>query len=154
MDSRATEFGVQLDLYTEEDSGVFEADPQAIRSMLVNLLENSLDACRIDTKKMDHKVALHVNGDSDNVHFKITDNGIGMDQETKEKAFTLFFSSKGTEGTGLGLFVSNRIAKTHGGLISIESEAGTGTSFLVTIPRVKELGEDIHQMEVDSDGST
>jgi signal transduction histidine kinase len=58
-----------------------------------------------------------------------------MDQETREKAFTLFFSSKGTGGTGLGLFISNRIATYHGGRIELQSEAGKGTEFVVVLPR-------------------
>ena len=58
-----------------------------------------------------------------------------MDQETREKAFSLFFSSKGTEGTGLGLFISNKIAQAHGGSITLESTEGEGTRFIVSLPR-------------------
>ncbi len=58
-----------------------------------------------------------------------------MDQETREKAFSLFFSSKGMEGTGLGLFISNRIARAHGGAIDLESRPGQGTRFAVELPR-------------------
>ena len=66
----------------------------------------------------------------------IKDDGIGMDQETREKAFSLFFSSKGT-GTGLGLFISDKIARAHGGDVQLQSEAGVGTSFIVSLPRVR-----------------
>ena len=69
------------------------------------------------------------------VEFEIADNGIGMDQETREKAFSLFFSSKGTEGTGLGLFIANKIAKAQGGKILLESELDKGTRFIVIIPK-------------------
>jgi signal transduction histidine kinase len=60
-----------------------------------------------------------------------------MDQETREKAFSLFFSSKGAGGTGLGLFISNKIARTHGGRIKVISEEGQGAHFIVEIPRQK-----------------
>ena len=103
--------------------------------MLVNLLENSIDACRLDTRKSEHKVSLEITSSADEVRFIIRDNGIGMDRETKEKAFTLFFSSKGTGGTGLGLFISNRIARSHGGRIELQSEVGEGTEFHVILPR-------------------
>jgi signal transduction histidine kinase len=135
MQSRSVEQGVDLHLEVLSEPGSLEADDQAIRSMLINLIENSLDACRLDTRKSDHQVTLGVSGDDDSVRFEISDNGIGMDRETREKAFSLFFSSKGSEGTGLGLFVSNRIAKTHGGRIDLKSEIGIGTSFIVTLPR-------------------
>ena len=49
--------------------------------------------------------------------------------------FTLFFSSKGAGGTGLGLFIANKIAESHGGSLEIESEEGKGCKFLVTMPK-------------------
>ncbi len=61
---------------------------------------------------------------------------MGMDQETQEKVFSLFFSSKGT-GTGLGLFISEKIARAHGGDIDLHSKLGEGTKFVVSLPRVR-----------------
>ena len=75
-----------------------------------------------DREKEDHKVSFDIEiKDQDSIGFTIKDNGIGMDQETREKAFSLFFSSKGPSGTGLGLFISNRIAEAHGGTLSLEN---------------------------------
>lgn len=133
--SKAEEHNVDLACELDQTAGDFEADPRAVRSLLVNLLENSLDACRLDNKKDEHKVALRVKGLPDLVQFEVQDNGIGMDQETREKVFSLFFSSKGTEGTGLGLFVANRIARAHDGSIELESEVGVGTKFVVELRR-------------------
>jgi signal transduction histidine kinase len=64
----------------------------------------------------------------------VEDNGLGMDQETREKIFSLFFSSKGIKGTGLGLFISNKIVDKHGGTIEVDSEQGRGTCFKVRLP--------------------
>ena len=141
-DTRAKDQQVQLTTSLDQNSGEFEADSQAIRSMLVNLVENSIDACRLDCRKDQHHVAIRLRGLPDHVEFEVQDNGIGMDQETREKAFSLFFSSKGMEGTGLGLFISNRIALSHGGSITLESEPGSGTRFVVTIPRMWSPEED------------
>ena len=71
------------------------------------------------------------------VEFEVWDNGIGVDQETCERAFTLFFSSKTGDGTGLGLFVSNKIAQADGGEIRLESELHQGSRVIVKIPRRK-----------------
>ena len=135
VESRAKELDVELTVMIAPDAGEFVADPQAVRSLLVNLIENSMDACRLDVKNSGHRVDVRLQGAPGHVRFEIEDNGIGMDQETREKAFSLFFSSKGTEGTGLGLFVSNRIAEAHGGKIDLTSEPGVGTRFVVELPR-------------------
>ncbi len=91
----------------------------------------------------------------DDVLFIVEDNGIGMDQETREKAFSLFFSSKGMEGTGLGLFIANRIAIAHGGSIELESESDVGTRFLLRLPRRRperpETGENSEEPEGSDD---
>jgi PAS domain S-box-containing protein len=138
---KAREQGVEVNKEVEEDVGEFEADAKALRTLLLNLSENSLDACRVDKKKDQHAVKLSLKGTLDHIRFQIEDNGIGMDRETREKAFTLFFSSKGHEGTGLGLFIANKIAQAHGGSITVESEEGQGTCFVVLLPRNRPLSK-------------
>jgi len=135
--TKAEERGITFHTDFDESAGDFEGDKKAIGSMLMNLLENSLDACRLDKKDEPHFIRVTVKGDHEAVIFEIEDNGTGMDRETREKAFSLFFSSKGVEGTGLGLFISNKIALAHGGSIQLESELGRGTKFVVKLPRRK-----------------
>ncbi len=135
VEAKAKERGIEFRRDFDRDASVFEGDVKAIRSLLMNLLENSLDACRVDKKKTSHYVTARLTGHPDHVEFEISDNGIGMDQETREKAFSLFFSSKGVGGTGLGLFISNKIALAHGGGIEVESEVNRGTRIVVRIPR-------------------
>ena len=135
MESKAKERDIEFRRDFDTDAGVFEGDRKAIRSLLINLVENSLDACRVDKKKDPHTVTVGLKGHPDHVEFAVSDNGIGMDQETREKAFSLFFSSKGAGGTGLGLFISNKIALAHGGTMELESEAHKGTHLIVRFPR-------------------
>ncbi len=134
LEARAQELMVGLSLEAGPDAGGLEGDPQAMRALLANLVENSLDACRLDGAKSGHRVTVRVGDDAGRVRFEVEDDGIGMDRETREKAFSLFFSSKGT-GTGLGLFISNKIARAHGGEIKVESTPGVGTKFTVRLPR-------------------
>ena len=65
------------------------------------------------------------------------ENGMdgGMDRETRGKLFTLFFSSKGSKGTGLGLFISQKIIDQHGGSIHVASVPGHGSQFVIKIPK-------------------
>ncbi|UCC80188.1 MAG: PAS domain-containing sensor histidine kinase [Candidatus Zixiibacteriota bacterium] len=152
MLSKAENLNVKLELINDKEDEVFEADRKAVHSMLVNLVENSLDACRVDDKKGDHKVTVVTRNSPDYVEFEISDNGIGMDRETREKAFSLFFSSKGTEGTGLGLFIANKIAQEHGGSIKVESEANVGTRFHVKLPKKRlEKEPEISEIAVGKD---
>jgi PAS domain S-box-containing protein len=136
MEARSRELSVGVTLEIASEADQFVGDPQAVRALLANLVENSLDACRMDERCENHRVLVRVGGDENTVSFEVKDDGIGMDQETREKAFSLFFSSKGT-GTGLGLFISDKIARAHGGDVQLQSEAGVGTSFIVSLPRVR-----------------
>ena len=136
MESRAGELVTELGLEVGPEVGEFDGDPQAVQALLANLVENSLDACRLSEFPEGHRVVLRVSGDSDRVRFEVEDDGMGMDQETQEKAFSLFFSTKGT-GTGLGLFISHKIARAHGGDIDLHSRVGEGTKFIVTLPRIR-----------------
>lgn len=135
VQSKAKEQNINFILKVGENIGDFEVDRQAIRSLLVNLLENSIDACRVDNKKTEHHIRFEISSEGDDVILVIQDSGIGMEQETCEKAFSLFFSSKGNEGTGLGLFIAHKIATTHNGSIRLESEVNVGSTFTVKIPR-------------------
>ncbi|MCF8029566.1 MAG: HAMP domain-containing histidine kinase, partial [Desulfohalobiaceae bacterium] len=60
------------------------------------------------------------------------------DRETREKMFTLFFSTKGNRGTGLGMFIAGQTVSRHGGSIEVESEPGQGSRITVWLPRVSE----------------
>ncbi len=135
MDEKARKLTIHCECSIDPDAGTLEADPTAIRSLFVNLMENALDACRLDRNKSDHRVNMAVRGEPDQVIFTLTDTGTGMTREMREKAFSLFFSSKGSGGTGLGLFVANKIARAHGGTISIDSEPGKGSCITVKLPR-------------------
>ena len=139
MTPKAGQQGVPLRCSLQPGAAEFEGDQKALRAMLVNLIENALDACRVDKRKADHEVTLAVKSEPSHVVFEVEDNGIGMDQETRERAFSLFFSSKGVEGTGLGLFIAHKIARAHQGAIEIDSKLGRGTRFSVRIPRKRPM---------------
>jgi PAS domain S-box-containing protein len=131
---KSSDQGVTLELEVRPGTGTLQGDYKAIRSTLVNVLENSLEACRSDSGKDSHRVRLAVWRTDPWMVFEVEDDGIGMDRETQEKIFSLFFSSKGIKGTGLGLFIANKIVDRHGGNIEVDSEPGRGTRFLVRLP--------------------
>jgi len=68
------------------------------------------------------------------VHFEVEDNGVGLDRETRENMFTLFFTSKGPVGTGIGLFYAHNVIARHHGDITVDSEVGRGACFRIRLP--------------------
>lgn len=135
MATKAEAKNVLLELDLAKNLGSVKADASILASALGNILENAIDACNGNEPDAPGNVLFKIQGDANQVAFQITDNGSGMDHETRDKLFTLFFSSKGIAGTGIGLFVANEIVQQHGGSISVDSEQGHGSTFIVSIPR-------------------
>ena len=95
-------------------------------SVVKEVLENSLDAgaTRVDVDVESGGSKL----------IRIRDNGAGMDKDVLNQLFTSFFSTKGHRGTGLGLMVTRKLIKEHGGTIEVNSQLGKGTVFTIRLP--------------------
>ena len=133
--------GIRLEVNISNDLGTIEVDRSWMQAALVNFMENAIDACTDDRGKEDHIVKFDVfDAGEDRVCFIIQDNGMGMERETREKMFTLFFTSKGSRGTGLGLFIANRVILEHGGTIKVTSELKKGSRFRICLPRNRPEG--------------
>jgi len=126
--------GVSFECNFDQAMGDFEIDAAVVRIALINILDNALDACLEDDAKVSHKIIFRAAKDQDHIMVEIGDNGIGMDRETRENLFTLFFSSKGNKGTGLGLFIANKIIEQHGGTIAVDAKPGVGSRFKIVLP--------------------
>ncbi len=131
---KAKNAGVTFIQDIPDNLGPIKIDSSAMSATLVNFLENGVDACENPIERKDYSLSFSAARSDNNLVIKITDTGMGMDQETANKIFTLFFSSKGKKGTGIGLFISNQTIEKHNGKILVDSELGKGTSFTITIP--------------------
>ena len=127
--------GIEFECNFDQTMGDFEIDASVVRIALINILENALDACLEDDVKMSHNIIFDAGQDQDRIILQIADNGIGMDQNTRENLFTLFFSSKGNKGTGLGLYIAKNIIEQHGGSITVDARPGVETRFKVELPK-------------------
>jgi C4-dicarboxylate-specific signal transduction histidine kinase len=134
LETKIKQAGVRFKTNFGSSMQMISIDTAQMRPALINILENAIDACEEDCSKDVHEIIFSVKQDNQSAIFSIKDNGMGMDQETRENMFTLFFSSKGYKGTGLGLFISNRIIEQHGGEITVESAPDEGTHFTIRIP--------------------
>jgi signal transduction histidine kinase len=134
VDNRIRSANIHFKCAIESGQANIEIDPGLIRSALVNILENAMEACIDDPGEKEFQIDLHVRQTDKEIQFDITDNGSGMDENQKKKIFTIFYSTKGSKGTGLGLFIANKAVQKHGGYISVDSEPGKGTTFHIRLP--------------------
>lgn len=123
--------GKNLVLKLKEDISPVLADKDLLKQALLNLIKNAFEA--IDTGGM---VTVSTYDREENIIVEVKDNGTGMDQETLDKIFTPFFTSKST-GTGLGLTIVYRIVQSLFAEIKVESKKNYGTTFQIIFDKNK-----------------
>jgi len=109
-------------------------DPQGIHTCLTNLVSNAIDACQM-SENGERVVTITTGFEKGILKFEVQDNGSGMDYDVKQKVFTTFFTTKAGKGTGLGLLTTRKIVQEHGGMITVSSRKGKGTTFKMSFPR-------------------
>ena len=111
-----------------------KADPDAMVTVLVNLLDN---ACKYSYD--DKQIALRVTAEDHAVRFAVSDNGVGIPRRAAKRIFRRFYQvdrrlARRAEGCGLGLSIAKFIVDAHNGHISVDSKPGQGSTFIVTLP--------------------
>jgi len=121
---------IQFDL--AEELPALTGNAQKIEQVLVNLLVNAGQAMRDDVRGL---ITVRTRAEDSDVCIDIEDNGVGMNEKTQKQIFDPFFTTKRAKGgTGLGLAIVYRILEEHGGIISVKSKQGSGTTFTIRIP--------------------
>ncbi|QDT35121.1 ATP-binding protein [Thalassoglobus polymorphus] len=135
MQQRLADRGVQLKI--DIDDGIPESmiDPEGFHRAILNLIINAVDALE-DQPQPRISISCRFSPSEELYYLDITDNGTGIDPVDLPKLFSLFESSKGSAGTGLGLSVSRKVLQEHGGEITVESELGRGTRFQLQWPYI------------------
>jgi len=136
MTPRAEEQNIRLEMEVDPNLTPVSLDPDALERCLLNLVTNALDACAADeSQDRTHVVrVLCEKRKSPGVIYRVVDTGPGIDEGIREKLFQSFFSTKGMQGTGIGLMMTRKIVELHGGDIHVQSETGKGTCFTVRLP--------------------
>jgi signal transduction histidine kinase len=138
MRPQAQELGIELISDFSNDLQDCHFDPDLICRCLLNLVSNAIDACRNDDPDEPDKTvtvrAKKIRGWG--VEYQVLDNGCGMNAKTKQKIFKHFFSTKGSEGTGIGLIISKKIVDAHKGVIKVESQQDAGSIFFIKLPKM------------------
>jgi len=154
FEKRAASQKVVIGLHLGEGLPRRRLSPTAIQQLLVNLLNNALDALEPGGGRID----ITTRREGGDVLLDVADTGTGIPQEVAARIFDPFFTTKPVgKGTGLGLSICFGIAEDMGGSISVDSQVGRGTTFHVRIPE-RPAGEGdleparLHSEEEDSDG--
>jgi PAS domain S-box-containing protein len=136
MQAVADEHAVTINLQLDPNIGKAILDPRSLHTSLMNLVSNAIDACRDDDAPgKAHYLTVTSNLEEKGwIRFSIEDNGSGIEEKVKDKLFTSFFSTKGVQGTGLGLMVTRKMIEEHQGSISVDSQEGVGTTFTFRLP--------------------
>jgi len=134
---QAAERGVRLKLDLDEKMEPLALDPREMYQVLANLVGNALDACTLgDYVPPEPETIIRSRSlPEKKILLEIRDNGMGMSEEVRKKLFTIFFSTKGSRGTGLGLLLSHKIVQEHGGEIRVQSSPQQGAVFQVILPQ-------------------
>ena len=140
---------IVLELKLDPDLGLVKIDPAQVQQILINLILNARDALptggRIVLETSNSKfqsVPGSVPSSNGQIAFPcvvlaVSDNGFGMDTNTRQHVFDPFFTTKSAgQGTGLGLTTVRSIVTSNGGLIHFESEPGRGTRVMILFPRI------------------
>ena len=165
----ATMFGrtkkeIEIHTHLHASPTVVEADRRQLEQVFLNMYINAWQAMpdggelRLETKIVtldDVYCVSHQAGPGRYVQITVTDTGIGMDKITRQQIFDPFFTTKHkSRGTGLGLASAYGIIKNHGGLISVYSEKGRGTTFRIYLPESgKDASYDVSMEEQLQQGS-
>ena len=139
---------VDLALQLAPELGLMKVDVGSIEQVIMNLVLNARDAISPRTGKITLETSnAHLDAEycrtraetlpGDYVTFGVSDTGVGMASQIQSRVFEPFFTTKPVgEGTGLGLSICDGIVKQAGGIISVYSEPGQGSTFRVYLPRV------------------
>jgi signal transduction histidine kinase len=106
-------------------------DGQKLRQVFANVLQNALEA--IDPRAGGGQVMVDLRAEDDRVVVEVSDTGVGIGAEDREKIFLPFFTTK-PSGTGLGMSIVKKIVDLHGGDIAVESAPGRGTRVRIALP--------------------
>ena len=125
--------GIKIVRKYSDEKLLFEGIEDQIKQVLLNVLQNAIDSI-----SSEGEITLSLAQTSKEVIAEIVDTGHGVDKEKQKFIFDPFYTTKGKQGTGLGLSVSYGIIKSHGGKIAFESALNFGSTVTLVLPKSRE----------------
>ena len=138
IEHAASDRGVIVRRDIPDHCPLVSCDSRLLHMALMDIATNAMDACSEKTYRAPETAeiffSLYLDNGMNTIVIEVRDNGIGMNEETRENIFRPFFTMKEELGTGLGLALTSRILKLHGGEIGVESELEKGSTFRLALP--------------------
>jgi signal transduction histidine kinase len=144
---RAGELNVKLEMNLAENLPSVPADPEGIHRAVLNIVGNAIDA--VEERENPQVTVGTRTGEEGWVRIVVLDNGPGIEPEKMNEIFKPFVSTKGSRGTGLGLPVSRKILREHGGDLVVQSQVGVGSKFVLKLPIKSMLSADMSATSAD-----
>jgi signal transduction histidine kinase len=141
LQGRVKEVGAKLETRLQPDLCSVPADPEGLHRALLNIISNAIDAVE-ERKNPTVGVVTQLEAEGEWARIIVVDNGVGIPSDKQPEIFKPFVSSKGARGTGLGLAVSRKILREHGGDILLQSQPGKGSRFILRLPLKSPLSND------------
>jgi len=139
LQGRADELGVKIEVKVGE--GKLEGDEFAMRSMLLNVLDYTLEVCHRSKQQRDVAVLGSAESTEDSVIFDLRAEGFCMEEETRALALADSYLPRGVDRSHLGLFIANKIARNHKGNVEIEATTEPPrTRLLIKVPCKRATG--------------
>lgn len=139
LGEKAKAKGVDLQFLPDENLGEVTLDGKAVYRAVLNLVTNAIEACPPEGGRVEVKTRRLP--EDDVFQIIVRDNGCGISEKDLAKMGKAFFSTKGSEGTGLGLSVTYKVIEEHKGSVDVDSSQGAGTTFTVSLPLKGPLSE-------------
>jgi signal transduction histidine kinase len=136
LDHTIKKLGIHLNLNLTQLIPVIRGNAKQLEIVFVNLIKNASEAMASANNELELRnlwVASWEEGG--NVVISVRDSGPGIKRTDIGHLFEAYFTTKGSSGTGMGLFLSHQVIKAHGGTIEVQSEEGKGTEFIVRLPK-------------------
>jgi signal transduction histidine kinase len=134
IQARAGQQGVSLTVRLPPQAVLMQVDHDQVRTVLVNLLLNALDAM-----PRGGDLVVGLKAEPKTLHLTVADTGVGIPPDLRDRLFTPFLSTKPT-GTGLGLCIGRRIAEEHGGWLHLDNRPDGGVCATLSLPLLAEDG--------------
>jgi signal transduction histidine kinase len=144
LDHLLNKLGINIKINMPKSLSAIRGNAKQLEIVFVNLIKNASEAmANAGSTALARNLSITAREEGDWIAVSVKDSGPGIKRTDIGHLFEAYFTTKGSSGTGMGLFLSHQVIKAHGGSIEVQSEEGKGTEFIVRLPKSAAAGSSI-----------